>query len=592
MYKKIITLTLFILGTASVLPAVAFANHEKVSDIGEHIKSFDTVITVQEDRSIQVQERIVYDFGNEQRRGIIRSIPSTKVVGSLYPIELSNIVVWEEAGEYQHPFAVEYISSSLTDIRIGDPNVFLTGEVVYDIRYTASNAVGIFDEFDELYWNSVGGQWDVPILSASTTVVFPAQSVNGVELVSYCGYQEEDTSCGSPQMILGDRAVTASVVLSSENQTLGQGRGMTIALKFPKGIVEVPSPKEYQRAFFDAVWVFLVPFLLTLFIFRKRIRSWNIRRRFFRDKPIIAEYDTPEFDALQVAFFMNSRIHTKDISAHILELAIKGFLIISKDSDGKYFFQQTSKNTENLPEHSMLILKSLGGKKESDISQGTMSIFAMEHALTKAKDGTTKTPFQAMNKKFSSSGGKAFVLLFLAINPGAFFWVLGGWKIGLVFSATMVLSAILHLIFRRSKKYISPEELETERKLLGLKKYIAMAEADRIAFHNAPEKNPSLFEKFLPFAIVFNLEKKWEKEFKDIYQTVSPEWFVAQGGTIGTSTFSGIAAVSEISNSLNSMVKDITHIPSSSGGASSSSSSGSSSGSSGGGGGGGGGSSW
>lgn len=41
----------------------------------ESIKEFNTAIAIQENGQINVTEIIVYDFGSEERRGIIRDIP-------------------------------------------------------------------------------------------------------------------------------------------------------------------------------------------------------------------------------------------------------------------------------------------------------------------------------------------------------------------------------------------------------------------------------------------------------------------------------------------------------------------------------------
>ena len=110
---------------------------------------------------------------------------------------------------------------------------------------------------------------------------------------------------------------------------------------------------------------------------------------------------------------------------------------------------------------------------------------------------------------------------------------------------------------------------------MGLKDYINVAEKDRIAFHNAPEKNPELFEKLLPFAMALGVEKKWAEQFEGIY-TQEPNWY--HGGIYGAH-FSATSFGSSLSN-----------FSTSSGSTLSSSSSGGGGGVGGGGGGGGGGS--
>jgi uncharacterized membrane protein len=134
------------------------------------------------------------------------------------------------------------------------------------------------------------------------------------------------------------------------------------------------------------------------------------------------------------------------------------------------------------------------------------------------------------------------------------------------------------LMGHRTKKGV-----EIKEKLLGLKMYLESAEKDRIKFHNAPEKNPQRFEKFLPYAMVFGVEKEWAEQFKDIYKE-QPEWYEGVGGQ----TFNSVV----LANSLNSFSRtasgSMISAPSSAG----SGGSGFSGGGSGGGFGGGGGGSW
>ena len=70
-----------------------------------------------------------------------------------------------------------------------------------------------------------------------------------------------------------------------------------------------------------------------------------------------------------------------------------------------------------------------------------------------------------------------------------------------------------------------------------------IAEKDRINFANVPEKKPELFEKCLPYAMAFGVEKAWAKEFEGIY-TVPPAWY-------GDSTGRGLEAFNS-----NTLVRD------------------------------------
>jgi len=64
--------------------------------------------------------------------------------------------------------------------------------------------------------------------------------------------------------------------------------------------------------------------------------------------------------------------------------------------------------------------------------------------------------------------------------------------------------------------------------VLGLSEYIRRAEVDRMEYHDAPEKSPSVFEKLLPYAIALNLTSIWTKQFEGLMQE-PPRWYIGRG---------------------------------------------------------------
>lgn len=76
--------------------------------------------------------------------------------------------------------------------------------------------------------------------------------------------------------------------------------------------------------------------------------------------------------------------------------------------------------------------------------------------------------------------------------------------------------------------------MRAKEHILGLKLYLEVAEKERIQKlqsadapymrNAAPKKTVELFEKLLPYAMVFDVEESWAKQFADIY-TTPPEWY-------------------------------------------------------------------
>ncbi len=138
----------------------------------ERITSYDARIAIRPDGSILVTEQITYDFGTDQRHGILRVIPVRfRYNGSydrIYPVDVHSV----RSADAPDQYAVENDGSSVT-IRIGNPNRTVTGEHTYTIAYLVRGSLNAFASHDELYWNAVGNRWNVPIDHASVSVSAP-----------------------------------------------------------------------------------------------------------------------------------------------------------------------------------------------------------------------------------------------------------------------------------------------------------------------------------------------------------------------------------------------------------------------------------
>jgi len=138
--------------------------------------------------------------------------------------------------------------------------------------------------------------------------------------------------------------------------------------------------------------------------------------------------------------------------------------------------------------------------------------------------------------------------------------------------------------FANVKPFLTEEGIIIKDKLRGFNLFLKMVERDRVKFHFSPEAHPEKFAEYLPYAILFGVEKQWAKLFKDINAAI-PEWYQGQQGASLNSVV--------IASSIKNMNSNINSSFIAAGSAAASGKSGfSSSGGSGGGFGGGGGSSW
>ncbi|MGY2065387.1 DUF2207 domain-containing protein [Blastococcus sp. SYSU DS0619] len=128
---------------------------------GERVRLLWVAATVEDDGNARVTEVIDYDFGGEERRGILRQVEGLDPAD---PVEASSTdapddVTVTEAGE----------------IRVGDPDRTVTGRHRYVLSYTLDGVVS----GDALAWDAVGTGWDVPIDAVRVHVSAPAELAQG-----------------------------------------------------------------------------------------------------------------------------------------------------------------------------------------------------------------------------------------------------------------------------------------------------------------------------------------------------------------------------------------------------------------------------
>ena len=192
-------------------------------------------------------------------------------------------------------------------------------------------------------------------------------------------------------------------------------------------------------------------------------------------------------------------------------------------------------------------------------------------------------------------GSIGFVLIFdtaapyRPVYPGEWIFIAIFALFLLVFFVGLISTIKLHPYFTHTIK-----GLQYSRYLDGLKLYIKMAEADRLQFlqsvqgaDTSPAGVVKLYEKLLPYAVLFRLEESWLQELAHYYEQpdlTPPTWYVGVG-VFSAREFS--RAITAASRSIGTAATHSTASSSSSG-----SSGGGGGGFSGGGGGGGGGGGW
>lgn len=505
-------------GLASCLLFVLSALPQGAASASEQINSFKSEITVNADASIDVVEVIAYDFGTSLRHGIFRDIPIAYDTGEgSRAIELSQVAVAGKNGAAQK-FTVSR-SGDNEKIKIGDPDVTVTGLQTYRISYRVKGAINYFTDHDELYWNVTGNGWQVPIASTQADIkVAGATSSQGVSTSCYFGALGSKSACAS-------RIDPAGLPIAHfSSSALGASHGMTAVIGFPKGLVAYVEPLAATEAS-PLVLVLILIFIglniaLPIIAFVVMYRRW---RRFGKDpkvSTIIPQYDAPAgLTPALVGVVVDDAPTLDSFTGEIVQLAIMGYLKIRRLekkvlflSGEDYELVRLKPSDAALSPYQDLLLKALfaGGdtaKLSNLAGKRVAEIGLVDDAVNEAaaKLGYFPENPEKVRNKYMLVGG----LMLL----GVFVGLIGLFPAGIIVMVFGYLMPVKTLAGVDAKEH-----------LLGLKMYLSVAEKDRLEFHNAPEKNPEQFEKLLPYAIAMNVTEQWSKKFEGLYQK-NPEWY-------------------------------------------------------------------
>lgn len=488
----------------------------------EKISNFTGEIKINSDSSINVKEIISYDFGDHEKHGIFRFIPvKYKARGGNYNLRVSDVKITNEDGVSQN-FTTSFEGNNIK-FQIGDADKFVSGTRNYVISYVIRRAVNYFSDHDELYWNFTGDQWPVPIEKTSVKVILPENARENLQFKCFKGvYGTSNESAVS---------VNENILEYKSTGITNPGEGVTIIAGWPKGIT--PEPTFFQK-FWDIAkdnWTLFSPILVFVLMYR----LWNKRGRDPKRRgTIIAQYEPPEKLApAEIGTMLDGSADNKDVSSTIIDLAVNKFLKI-KCVKKKGFFGMTNieysfiklKDDEPVRDFEKEIMKGIfNGDKEKKLSE-LKNKFYKTLAIVKKQlyNGITKKGYYVSNPNNTKIGW-----LTGGIIGGAFLTVIfgnlqGGWG---VFSG--IVSMAIIVVFSWLMPAVTKKGAELKENILGFKDFLSVTETDRLRFHNAPEKNPQMFEKFLPYAMVLGVEKEWVKQFEGIYNQ-QPDWYEDSSG--------------------------------------------------------------
>jgi uncharacterized membrane protein YgcG len=585
------------------------------ADGTERIASYDVTLAVQPSGDLRVTEKIAYDFGTNERHGIYRAIP-TKVPFDNEHFRLYRLTDLDVTSPDGAPDDVSRSEGAgVTTLRIGNPDKTVTGQHSYVLTYTIEGALNAFSDRVELYWNAIGAEWSVPIESATVHVAAPA-AIQGQ--VCFAGVRGGTQPCTSGAVSGDDTKADFS-----QAGGLSPYNAFTIAVALPHDAVRSAAPILQERWTLKkaltptpftgalAAAILLLGAGTVMYLLGTKGRD----RRFVGQTPgLVPAPGTPETDERvplisrapvavaftppeglrpgQIGTLLDERANVIDVTATIVDLAVRGFLRIDELERAHWFSSRDwqlvrlRKDEEGLLPYEKELFRGLFHSGETVKLSELKKKFAARLAKVQTKlyeDVTKAGWFRGRPDTVRTRWGAAGFVLTI----GAAFLAFALFKL-LHWGPVAIVLLIVGLAVLRSARRMPSRTARGTAVLMqarGFREYIHTAEANQLRF----EEGADIFSRYLPYAIVFGEAERWVRVFGPLAAGaaattgtgVGPVWYTGPNGW-DASHFSD--SLTGFTSSAASTIAAST--PSSSGG------SGFSGGSSGGGGGGGGGGSW
>ena len=545
----------------------------------ERILDYQSGILIHTDGDLLVTETIkVRAEGKDIRRGIFRDFPTRykDSYGNQYKVDL-NILDIKRDG-VPEPFHTEKRSNGVR-IYIGSTNQILAnGVYTYQLRYQTSRQLGFFEDHDEIYWNVTGNGWMFPIDHASARIELPASvKREDLRISFYTGGQGADGKDAQSKVIKDQ------IIVFESTRGLQPKEGLTVAVGWPKGMVDQPTTTDRARYFLRDNTTALVLLIGLLASLGWYLWAWN---RYGRDPEkgvIIPRFKPPTgLSPAGCSYVHKMSFGKQTFAAAVVSLGVKGYLeILEQDDD--------------------FTLRSKSGPAEEKMSDGERAVLAslFENGSEIKLDQKNHKEFMNARSKLKKAMktehlGRLFKLNTIFALPAIIMTVIAGLIAAqfqgspVVWIAFVFVSVALLVLFIFLLRAPTPAGRRVMDEIEGFKMYLDTAEQDRLDLMKSPQLTPEVFEIFLPFAFALGVENNWCDRFaRELPQEVAtkggynPTWY--------SGSQSRLSALSHLGSNFNSSFSSAISSASSPPGSSSGSGGG---GSSGGGGGGGGGGGW
>ncbi len=570
-YKSLKSLLLIVFAILLTIPfmnakaddEVIYTNTTRTKLIYRYtIEAYDVSIDVKENNILEITESIKANF-KEPRHGIIRKIPLRNTVkrndGSVTKnsARLTDLSVSEE-------YEVSN-DSGYRVIKIGEENQTITGIHDYVMKYSYNLGKDSSKDFDELYFNIIGDEWDTEINNVTFTINMPKEFD-----VSKLGFSSgKYGTVGSNDV---EYTVEGNKIVGSLKKKLDREEALTVRCELPEGY--------FVNAGIKLPLLFPLMFIVPLVAAILAYFMWS---KYGRDDVVV---ETVEFyppngcNSAETAYFYKTSVTDKDANSLLIYLASKGYLKIVeidknnykiiklKEYDGnnsneKLFMDGLFKSKNEVTKDDLYnkfyktiekIKLNIDNYKNKaliyDSKASSMRVYAVLLAVLSLIVTVSIPTFDygVFSDVFVAIFCGAMLVLILAVelySPihvaikiiaviptiiiGAFmvsdlpiYYAASANNLTLIAIIFGLVMTLVVCFFVRYMSKRTPYGNEMYGRVKGFRNFLVSAEKDKL--EALVNDDPTYFYSILPFTYVLGVSDKWIKKFEGM-TLVEPEWY-------------------------------------------------------------------
>lgn len=545
---------------------------------------------LQSDGSLDVTLDFDFDFGSDEGHGPYLVLPERmKIAGDpdhWRSLPISAITASSKGAPAQTEVERE---DGAVQIKIGDPDVEVEGKQTYHVTYTIGGVVNpkaTGSGLDELSWNAVGDQWEIPLRDVSVDITTPAQ----IERVACFTGSSFTTPCREQPTESGRSATFRPGV------DLEPGDGLQVVAGMPAGSFPGVQPILTERYTAGRV-LGLNPvsggigalLLAAGAVFAARlVRRVGGNLRFAgiapgqlpaadedapverdRAQPVAVAFQPPKgVTPGQVGVLMDATADQKDVTATVIDLATRGYLRIEEtgeDSDSWQLVATDKERTGLRPYEADLLTDVFADETVVELDKGGIVTASGKCQQALYREVTDELGWYRGNPKTARTrwvlAGLGVVVLGIALIFALGFTL----RLGFVGVGIALLGVLVMILAVRAAGRTAVGTAVHDQ-ALGFQEYLKTAEVDQIKF----EEGVDIFSRYLPYAMIWGLADRWTKIFADLARqgvdVPTPNWYV--GAAVWSFSGSGTPFVDAINGFDAAATSAMTSASSGSGGGS------------------------